>query len=181
MLVLLHIPRTAMRPVHNVVSNEGIHHFLVRSPQDFHTVQKLTMNNEDVRYYFILRDPIERVMREYFKEDRKCSIKEYFVDQSLHNVMCKFLLCSTDPVTDESFKRVVDIVKSGKVKYDVFYPEKTLYTTFKELTGIDMYSHPVASEYKLTKQKSIFTPQEMHFMIKELNEYDIKLFELLNV
>lgn len=181
MLVLLHIPRTAMRPVYNVVSNENIHHFLVKTPRDFHTVQKQTLNNENARFYFILRDPIERVMREYFSVNRNCSINEYLVDESLHNVTCKFILCSSEPITDEFFEKVVDIVKSDKVKYDIFYPEKTLYTSFKELTGIDMYSYPISNEYKLTKQKSIYTPHETDFMIKELNKYDMKLFELFNV
>lgn len=179
MIVLLNIPRTSMRPVHNVVSNQGIKNFAIMSPKDFHSAERASLN-EDVHYYFIIRDPIERVMREYFMEERKCSLKEYFVDESLHNVTCKFILRSTDPITDESFEKVLQLVNSEKFTYDIFHPEKTHFTNLKKLTGIDMYEHHVTNEYKLHKSRRVFTPHEIHFMLSELNKYDIKLFEILN-
>lgn len=187
MIILLGLPRTCMKIVQNVVSNQGIRNYLVRSDRDFYDAHRQMYINDDgnIKIYFILRDPVERIIREYMNQNQnrpqnESSLAEYLVDKRRHNKMCKFILCSEEDITDDIFKRVIERIDNGTVQFDIFSSDKTDFKTLKAITGIDMYDFPITNEYKLTKCKRMHLPRETNFMIKELNSYDVKLYELLS-
>ena len=178
MLVLLHVPHTSMYPVYNIMSNLSIHHFYVKTENDFHNMKKRTLNVDDVQYYFILRNPIERISKEFIHSKQEIKISDHIMIERNRNVNCKYILGSSEPITDESFNEVLHLISQGKVKYDLF-SEKTEYDTLFKLTGINMYDYGVTNEYKNKKRIPFFVPQELLFKFNEFNEYDIKLYNKL--
>lgn len=183
MLCILHIPHTAIYPVLNIMSNELIEHLYVKSEKS----RADALAIEDRKVYFILRNPVERVMKEYVgaHADDDVSLKEYITQETKRNVMSKFILCKHDfsePITDEDYEKILDLLKRGQLFYDFFNSDKTKYKSLLELTGVDMYDYKVTYEFerkKNTGDTERFRTYDSVFKLTDMNYYDMELYKSL--
>lgn len=201
--VFLHIPHTSGRLLRKymwykgyLTGNGSIRCHIVHNSEQ--------MVDNDLPRYFILRDPVERIIAEYIHYSRRLldigvvnyldlanihqdypkfdpsNIQDYISLEETRNLYCKFLLGRKDfgiAISDTDF----ELLSKGAFIYDV-YQKPMNYSSLQEFLHekIDVSIVEKIYRYPLTLNKEERAELACHSeSIRACNEYDIKLYELL--
>lgn len=195
----LHIPHTGGRVLKNFLRSSNIIHNTVHNAKD------IKNRKYEDKLYFILRPTVDRVIAQcihYSKNLKRIGIvnhmdmdilklKDYNPDNPYDfielpenkNVYCKFLLGRTDfslPITDNDFEKVLNLFQIPNfIIWDLYSYPLNVYN-LENLIGFSIkckiFRQTLEDEHKLYASDVLFVDK-----IKELNIYDITLFDAINV
>ncbi len=191
-MLFIHVPHTSGRSLKSYLLRRGDNIITVHNAEQIKELDK-----EYSIKYFILREPTERVWKEFlhYSENLKIggrvnhlnilhlkkanpsfdpkNISHYISLEVNRNVCCKFLLLRTDfniPVTETDLNYLKENISS--FKYDIFKKPMT-YPVLS--TIID----PIDANLKYITDEAILISQEAVSEIIRLNTFDIMLFNFL--
>lgn len=194
MIVYLHIPHTCGRSIKRAlfVKDELKKIAWVHNSSQ---IQNIPNNNETL--YFVLRNPIERIIGEFkhysknllsigvvnhlelsqiINNNKKFDAKniiDYCTLEVNRNVCCKFILLRCDfniPVSEKDYSTLL----SSDFKFDLYsFPLKL--PVLSKLLGFEIAPHIVVNNINKNDVK-----KDDIDIIAKLNEYDIRLYNYLN-
>lgn len=201
--VFLHIPHTSGRLLRKYMWYKG--YLTGKENIRCHIVHNSDqMVDHDLPKYFILRDPVERIIAEYIHYSQRlvnigtvnhldltnihksypkfdpANIQDYISLEETRNLYCKFLLGRKDftiPISDTDF----ELLLKKPFIYDL-YEKPMNYPKLEEFLNKKMdifmiekiYRHPLTMDKE--KRNELTCHSES---IQACNEYDIKLYEHL--
>lgn len=203
-LVFLHIPHTAGRVIKRYfwINNKKV--INIHNQNDFKLIKD---KKENIRKYFILRNPIERIIAEYNHYSRNLSnigivnyldikdilnrvkdfnvnnISDYIKLEITRNLYCKFLLHREnfwDPVTDKDFDEIKTLVANREFEFD-YYKNPIELRNLSKLIGMEECElNNKVSE--ITKQCQVIRKEDTIQKQEYLNnELLVKEIERLNM
>lgn len=195
MIIYLHIPHTCGRSIKRsfFIKDELKNIVWIHNSSQ---ITQMKRNNDEI-LYFVLRNPIERVIGEFKHYSRNLksigivnhldlnnileknptfnmeSILDYCSLEVNRNVCCKFLLLRKDfniPITENDYSAILN----SNFKFDVYsFPLKL--PVLSSLLGFEISPHIVVNNV----DKNDISKNKIE-MIKKLNEYDLCLYNYLN-
>lgn len=181
MLVHLHVPHTGGRYLKHQVWNQSI------PLKSIHQVESL---NPDDQRYLVLRDPIVRAWAEFIhysaaydrvgrvnhlsKEELGLDLStysQYFSLEINRNVYCKFILGTTEPITEQSFQNVLNC----KLAFDRFSDSLSL-PVLAKLLQIDQ---GIFIGGKRPQSTVHIIPDQFIELMSDCQNYDVRLFNHL--
>ncbi|QKF93663.1 hypothetical protein QKU48_gp0205 [Fadolivirus algeromassiliense] len=199
--IFLHVPHTAGRVLKNYLWTNRKKVINVHNDKDMKLIK-----NKALQKYFILRNPIERIIGEcvhystnlknigivnylsmddilirnpYFNPE---NISEYIKLEATKNLYCKFLLNRDnfwEPITANDFDKITKILEKGEFIYDK-YTNPMDYEKLSQLIGIDRKEiNKVTME--ITTKSQIINKTNINIKKELLNNTNlIKEIELMN-
>ena len=161
MIAYLHVPHTGGRVLQKYLQTSGYINTQIRYIHGTRGIERIHRTGEKVSLYFILRNPIDRIIGEflhyskllketgrvaYLQLDKIIKVNpnfdplnpyHYIQIESGHNMYCKYLLLKTDfsvPITDNDFLLLRK--KLSEIKFD-YYDTPLTHPVLSDMIGID--------------------------------------------
>lgn len=198
-MIFLHIPHTCGLNINFALQKNNIEYVYVHNELDILKLQEL--RKYDINY-FVLRNPIERVIGEaihyvgrYKSTKSKVnnvklpniyyeSIQKYVTHESRRDLCCKYLLKKTNfniPLTLLDFNNLIKLVNSGKLIWDNYsYPIKT--PVLNKFLNKDIELFLKNNDHKtMMYNKSILKSKysSLESTLMKLNNYDMQLWNYI--
>jgi hypothetical protein len=197
--IYLHIPHTSGRTIKRTLWNKGFLKDIICVHNAQHITENITKITPDLKLYFVLREPLNRIIGEYKHYSRnlkiigqvnhltKNDVKHIDLDNILdycsmevnRNVLCKFLLLKTDfdkPITDADYEKVEKLCQTDKVIFDKYKFPLDL-PNLSSLIGSEIKPIVIVQN---SDKNDVLLNNDICIKIKKLNEYDFKFFDKYN-